>query len=371
LVSSNPGRARKTIAFRVPGYKFKVKGTAQVSVDPGRSIRIVVFEGSMSVSLDSIAGEFQDLSAGQMLIVRPSDRRLPDAIEVDLQHLTATSALVRGAFGPLPVDAQIGSAIAAQSLDLRRGDLEDTRLIVRGTTNAIEVRRVRAEVRAVRAEVALLAGSDAQFFNAINDLNDPSAVVRERQYLYPSSILTADTLGDAHLVRDESNPGRSNTLLLELAPAKTFVPGSRPTITRAPRIIGDVTIDPDMFSGQPRTLRFLVRQRAPNFDRLGIMPGASVTTPTGVNLDFEATFGMDVAGATLTAGTGSSELLSLHTLEGGSTITSGSVLTGGTVTVKSGATNGGIVVNNSRITGRRDLRVGDTVPTPIRVLECG
>jgi hypothetical protein len=365
LFSSNPARVRQTMAFRVPGYHFKVKGTAQISVDPGRSIWIAVFEGSMSVSLDSMTGESQELSAGQMLIVRPSDRRLPDAVEVDLQRLTATSALVRGAFGPLPINDRIDSAIAAQSLALRRGDLEDTRIVLRGLSNAIEVQRVLPGERP--RQVKPVVESQSNLLTGVNDVNNPSAVLREHQYIFPSLLSRSDALNDTELVRDERNPARTNILSVELTQRRTPAPGGRSIVDRGPQISGVITVDPDLFTGKTKTLKFLVQDRVAGFERLNILPGTIVTTPAGVDLDFEASYGLDAKGATLVAGKAGPEVLTLSVLEGGISIAGGSVLRGGTLKLKSGATNGRIAIDSSKLTAQRDLQLGDIVPTSIRI----
>jgi hypothetical protein len=354
------------MTFRVPGYKFKVKGTAQVSVDPGRSIWIVVFEGSMSVSLDSMAGEAQELSAEQMLIVRPSDRRLPDAVEVDLQRLTATSALVRGTLGPLPANDRIDSAITAQSLALRQGDLEDTHLLLNGMTSAIEVRRVGAAPE-IPKQAKPLAVPRTDLRSGNNDVDNPAAVLREHQYIFPSFLSKSDTLNDTEFGRDERNPARTNILSIELTQGRRAVPSGRPVVDRGPQISGIITVDPDIFTGKTKTLKFLVQDHVPGFERLNIVPGSSVTTPPGVNLEFEASFGLDATGTTLVAGNAQSEVLTLNVPEGGISIAGGSTLRGGTVKLKSGATAGLIAIDNSRITARRDLQLGDTVATSIHI----
>src|SRR5689334_1410656 len=83
-------------AARAPGYRLKVKGTAQIAFEPGRALKVVALEGQVVIALDSVMGEFESLKPGQMLIINPSDNRLPEPVEVDLQRLVATSALMSG-----------------------------------------------------------------------------------------------------------------------------------------------------------------------------------------------------------------------------------------------------------------------------------
>jgi hypothetical protein len=233
-------------------------------------------------------------------------------------------------------------------------------------SNAIEVRRTSA-VRAISKRVEPVADTVTNRLPGVNDVNNPAAVLQEHRYVFPSLFAKSDTLGDIEFGRDERNPARTNILTVELTQGRTAVPGGRSVINRGPQISGAVTLDPDLFTGKTRTLKILVVDRVPGFERLDILAGSSVTTPPGVNLDFEARYGLDATGARLVAGKAQSEVLTLNVLEGGISIANGSTLRGGTVKLKSGATNGRIAIDASKVTARRDLVVGDTVPTSIHV----
>ena len=133
LVANPPGTFRKMIEVRTAGYRMKVRGTIQVAVVPGRSMKIVVLEGSATIALDSVAGEYETLSPGQMLIINPSDNRLPEPVEIDLQHLASTSALVGGELGALPTAANIAKAAESQTRSYARQDLISTPFLLRGS----------------------------------------------------------------------------------------------------------------------------------------------------------------------------------------------------------------------------------------------
>jgi ferric-dicitrate binding protein FerR (iron transport regulator) len=117
LVGSNPGRSRKSVRVNAPGYQMDVKGTVQIAYYPGSYVKITVLEGTVKVALQSLTGEFETLQPGQMLIINPADKRLPEPVVVDLNRLVSTSQLVGGPFGPPSTMDLINAAIAAQGSD--------------------------------------------------------------------------------------------------------------------------------------------------------------------------------------------------------------------------------------------------------------
>ena len=71
-------------------------GSATLLVEhlPGSSVKIVVLEGDLRVSVAGFLGDSIVLAPGKMLITKPDVRRLPDAVDVDLRTLTQTSSLI-------------------------------------------------------------------------------------------------------------------------------------------------------------------------------------------------------------------------------------------------------------------------------------
>jgi hypothetical protein len=57
-----------------------------------------------------------------MLIVNPKGKGLPDPVDVDLDRLVKTSALING-FAPLPSDALIAREIQTQTTEKSSGGL--------------------------------------------------------------------------------------------------------------------------------------------------------------------------------------------------------------------------------------------------------
>lgn len=82
-------------------------------------VKIIVLEGSLVAWLEG-EGKKRDrrtIRAGQMLILKADDRRMPRVVTVDLARILKTAGLLDpGIFGPLPVEARnlISTAIGQQ-----------------------------------------------------------------------------------------------------------------------------------------------------------------------------------------------------------------------------------------------------------------
>ena len=372
VVASQPGTFRSTIDVRAPGYRLKVKGTAQISFDPGRSLKVVVLEGSITISLDSLAGELETLRPGQMLVINPSDNRLPEPVEVNIERLVATSKLTSGELGELPTAGNIKAATAGQGIDLTRGELASTPFLLRGTDTELQLRQIKQAEAAAERRAPDPAVVEQTIFRVQNDLDDPRAVTRERPFVFGNSS-TTDTLDSFVFQRDANNRSRTNLLSVELTSHFSFADPDNPVADLPPRITGDVTAAASFFAGDTRTLQIVTRTTldpaAPGTERLQIEPGAYVHTPSGVGLGFVTSQGMDVKGARLTAGKGTAakELLSLNAANGGMTITDSSELIAGRIAIQgSGITGQQITVDHSKLTAKRNLSIGiKTSPTGI------
>lgn len=115
LVASKPRFFRRSINVQTPAHQLKVKGTAQIYHDPGRSIRVAVIEGKMTVSLNSLSREQITLQAGQVLIINPTDSELPEPFEVDLNRLVSSAQLLADQFESLPTLDLVRDASLRQS----------------------------------------------------------------------------------------------------------------------------------------------------------------------------------------------------------------------------------------------------------------
>ena len=370
LVASKPGAFRKTIEVRAPGYRARVRGTAQISYDPGRVMKVVVLEGTVSVSLDSLAGEVEQLTPGQQLIINPSDNRLPEPVEVDLGRLVSTSQMVEGEFGKLATASLIDASIADQGSGLRSGDLALTQLLLRGTETELEIldaqRDRREEVRALLLRPPDPVRVEQTIFQSINDLDNPRAVNTTRPYTFPAGS-DSTTLGSFTFARDTQNLSRTGSLSVNLnANGYTDdMTGANIPPTLGPSITGTVRADPDTFAGTKKELLINANVQLPDdagFERLLLTSTADIATPPGVGLTFK-TIGIDIEGAVLKAGAvkSASELLKILATSGDIRIVSGSTLSGGAIHVQGGNQAIGfqtIAIDQSRLTARGKLSVG-------------
>ena len=74
-------------------------------------------------------GEAVLLHPGQMLIVNPNGKGLPEPVDVDLERLMKTSILITG-FDPLPSLDLIAHSISEQDAQKKEGGLLDTNLVL-------------------------------------------------------------------------------------------------------------------------------------------------------------------------------------------------------------------------------------------------
>lgn len=103
VVASNPRFFRPSVSVQTPQHRFQVRGTAQIYHEPGKSLRVVVIEGRMSISLQSLSREKITLRAGEMLVINPVETALPEPMDIDIDRLVSTAQLLAGRqFDELP-----------------------------------------------------------------------------------------------------------------------------------------------------------------------------------------------------------------------------------------------------------------------------
>ena len=313
LAGSNPARFRRpAVSVAAPGYKMEVKGTAQIAYYPGHYVKITVLEGRVRVALQSLTGEWETLESGQMMIINPSDKRLPEPVEVDIGRLASTSQLIGGAFAELSTQGLIDAAAAAQGQSLGASQLAVTPFRLSGASPEVSLALSNrsAQNRVLPEEIAV--------FQAGDDLSNPAAVVRRADF---ADGVVQTSLGNVQIDRTGSQTqARANVWTVHLA-----------GVGGAANLFGTVTADPAMFSGTPQELRF----ESPG-DPLDVLPGADVSSPAGVALNLSGR-GLAVDQASLQAGDGTTpgEALGLVALDAQDVSVSSSTLKGDTVSVSS------------------------------------
>ena len=105
--------------------------TILLEYHPDAYIKFIILEGTGRIFRNDRIGESVLLHAGQMLIVNPKGKGLPDPVDVDLDCLIKSSLLING-FRPLPSDSLIAREIQSQVAAKNGGELVDTNLVIFG-----------------------------------------------------------------------------------------------------------------------------------------------------------------------------------------------------------------------------------------------
>ena len=111
--------------------------TLMVEFNPKSYSKIVVLEGTVRVFLTKHIGESILVHAGQMVIVPPEAKVLPEPVSVDLKVLYATSGLIND-FGPLASQGLIDREIGYQKREKDNGRLADTNLFIVGQGTEVQ-----------------------------------------------------------------------------------------------------------------------------------------------------------------------------------------------------------------------------------------
>jgi hypothetical protein len=135
-------KGRGGARIRAAGITAAIVGTTiMIEYLPGRSLKVVVLEGTLRLSNNRRLGEVVLLTAGKMVIMKPDAKQLPDPVDVDLAKLVRTSSLIdpdafRGgtnvSVAPLPSMPLIAREIAAQERLKETRNLVDTNLFILG-----------------------------------------------------------------------------------------------------------------------------------------------------------------------------------------------------------------------------------------------
>lgn len=127
LVASKPKFFRPSVSVETAGHRFQVKGTAQIYHEPGKALRVVVIEGRMTISLQSLARERVTLRAGQMLVIKPVEPTLPEPLDIDLDRLVSTAQLLAGRqFDELPTRGLVVEATRDQEEEKKGGNSRES-----------------------------------------------------------------------------------------------------------------------------------------------------------------------------------------------------------------------------------------------------
>ena len=112
--------------------------TIMMEYIPKQYIKVLVLEGSLRLSRNGASGDSVVLRPGKMVIMRPDANRIPDPVDVNLEHIVKTSPLVNFPGGDtLPSMPLIQAAISDQAKELAKGILLPTNLVIGHGTKVI------------------------------------------------------------------------------------------------------------------------------------------------------------------------------------------------------------------------------------------
>jgi hypothetical protein len=115
--------------------------TIMMEYRPKQSIKVLVLEGSLRLSVNGKLGEALTLRPGQMVMMPADAKRIPAPVDVDLAQVMKTSSLVNmsGGAAALPSAALIRQEIAAQAKAKDDRTLAATNLVVNGAGTDVRV----------------------------------------------------------------------------------------------------------------------------------------------------------------------------------------------------------------------------------------
>ncbi|HWX17146.1 MAG TPA: FecR family protein, partial [Chthoniobacterales bacterium] len=112
--------------------------TIMMEYIPKQYIKVLVLEGSLRLSRNGAPGDSVLLRPGKMVIMRPDANKIPDPVDVNLEHIVKTSPLVNFPGGDtLPSMPLIQAAISDQAKELAKGILLPTNLVIGHGTRVI------------------------------------------------------------------------------------------------------------------------------------------------------------------------------------------------------------------------------------------
>jgi hypothetical protein len=112
--------------------------TIMMEYQPKQSLKVLVLEGSLRLSVNGPLGDSLMLLPGKMVIMKPDAKRIPDPVTVDLKNLVKTSKLVnmpgtkKGSWPALPSAALIEKEVTLQDEAKKGKNLVETNLLIDG-----------------------------------------------------------------------------------------------------------------------------------------------------------------------------------------------------------------------------------------------
>jgi hypothetical protein len=98
---------------------------------PHGYVKLIVVEGTVDLFSNKDPSHFQEIHAGQMIIMDPTSINIPAPVDIDLKRLLRTSKLLAG-YDHTPNASYISNALQQQQGQLGNGTLLNTNLVIPG-----------------------------------------------------------------------------------------------------------------------------------------------------------------------------------------------------------------------------------------------
>src|SRR5207248_2484838 len=126
------------VTAAITGTTVMVETQALTKKNKNSYYKFIVLEGTARLYLPGHLGESTLVKAGQMIIMRPDSKMIPEPVDVDIGKITQSSLLVIGFSTPLGSEGLIAFEKTKQDEQKTSGQLHETNLaIYGGGTNVI------------------------------------------------------------------------------------------------------------------------------------------------------------------------------------------------------------------------------------------
>ncbi len=204
--------------------------TVMLEYHPNAYIKFIILEGTGRIFRKDHVGESVLLHAGQMLIVSPKAANLPDPVDVDLERLIKTSALLSGDFATIPSLTLIERAIQVQTQQKAEHALLDTNLVILGGGTAVTLTEA---TQAIDQRAAVMQTTSPQPSATPTATAEPTATPTPTVTATPTPTVTA-TPTPTVTVTPTPTVTATPTPTVTATPTPTVTATPTPTVTATP-----------------------------------------------------------------------------------------------------------------------------------------
>ncbi|MDB6139957.1 MAG: FecR family protein [Verrucomicrobiaceae bacterium] len=138
--------------------------TIMVEYEPNGYVKVIVLEGSLDLFRNDKPSVFRTIGSGDMVIMKPDGKTIPEPVQVDLQRLKKSSKLTNDKeFAPLHNERELNAADHDQQVRKNDGELLKTALVIpgQGTSVTLTSEARQQLTRLITASATPVAGVPA------------------------------------------------------------------------------------------------------------------------------------------------------------------------------------------------------------------